>query len=204
MGVVKQISKKTWRFFGLTCLVISGLFGFFRESYAANFFVDFNSFYFSDAFKRNETATDTRTFLDFAVGFGVDKYSRFQVGWNYSLISASSPSGAGGSDTYSSAEMGPKFSYYFDKERNWGASLTYNLITNAKFSPAGGSGQNWRGTNLRFDVGYGLAFSEAFRLGLRLVYSMTSFREEIDEPTLNRISFARTLIYPAIHMSYLF
>lgn len=205
---MKQIFLKSWSFFGLTCLVIFLVLGLFFEVRAANVFVDFNGFYSSDAFKQTQTATDTRTYLDFAVGFGVDKQARFQVGWNYSLISVSSPSSsgtAGASDAYASSEMGPKFSYYFDKQRNWGASLTYNLITNASFTRGGGgSAQTWRGSNFRFDVGYGFAFSEEFRLGLRLVYTMTTFKEEIDEPTLTAISYARTLIYPALHMSYLF
>src|SRR5690606_32408760 len=117
--------------------------------------------------------TGTKTFMDFALGFSVDKRDQFQIGWRYSIFTTSE---SGSSTTsYSSTEMGPKFTYYFDKKRAWGASFVYNLIVNANYKPNGGTTQKWRGSSFKLDFGYGIPVSENLRLGLHLVYNMTTF-----------------------------
>lgn len=168
---------------------------------AADFFFETNGFYISDGSKFSSTATETKMLLDFALGFGIDKRSQWQVGWNYSMHSTSTS----GDDTvsYSSTEMGPKINYYLDRNRSWGISFAYNLIVNGSYE-ASGTTHEWRGTSMRADFGYGGQISEQLRLGLRLVYNIASFNEEVDDTTLTNISYTRTLMYPAIHLSYLF
>jgi hypothetical protein len=185
--------------------VVTFCFLFFISSgsQAAQVFIDFNGYYAADSFKLVETSNESKMLMDFAFGFALDRNAQYQIGWNYSMMGATSPV-TGGSDTYSSTEMGPKFSYYFSKHRTWGASLTYNLIVNGSYTPQGGSARKWRGSSLRFDIGYAIPIDEFFRLGLRMVYNSTSFNEEVDEPTLTSVSFNRSFIYPALHMSYLF
>ncbi len=173
------------------------------ESAAAQFFLESNGFYYSDGVKVSETTTQTKMLLDFALGFTVDKKNRWQIGWNYSMHSSNTTGGS--EESYSSSEMGPKFGYFFDKNRNWGTSFAYNLIVTGTYKVgAGGADQNLRGTSMRFDVGYGNDVTESLRMGARLVYNLATYAEEIDDTTLTKVSYSRNFIYPAFHISYLF
>lgn len=170
--------------------------------HAVTMFFDSNLFYISDSSKITTTDTETKMFMDFGLGFSIDKRSQMQVGWNYSIFSTST-SGAS-TTSYSSTEMGPKFVYYFNRDRTWALGLVYNLIVNADFKPNGGDTQKWRGSSMKVDLGYSLPVSESTRLGLHLVYNSTSFNEQVTDTTLDQISYNRTFIYPAIHLGFLF
>ncbi|MCB0412273.1 MAG: hypothetical protein KDD22_07085, partial [Bdellovibrionales bacterium] len=126
-------------------MVFVGLALFSANSNAASLFVDLNAFYMSDAAQTTSTTSETKTFFDAAIGFGVNKTSQWQVGWNYSSYGASTTD-----TTYTSSEMGPKFGYYFDKDRNWGASFSYNMIVTGTNTESGTT-SNWRGTSMKFD-----------------------------------------------------
>lgn len=170
---------------------------------AAQLFVEGNGFYFSDALKVGTTTTDTTMLLDFAAGFTLDKKARWVVGWNYSLHSGSTSGGS--TETYSSNEMGPKVIYFYDKNRTWSSSFTYNLIVTGSYkASASAASQNLRGSSMRFDIGYGAPVSEDLRLGVKLIYNMSTFNEEVDSTTLTKVSYSRTYMYPAFHISYLF
>ena len=187
----------------LRALVLCVLALFSASGFAAQFFLESNAFYYSDGVKVSETTTQTKMLMDFALGFTVDKKNRWQIGWNYSLHSSSTTGGS--EETYSSNEMGPKFGYYFDKNRRWGTSFAYNLIVNGTYkASAAAAEQTLRGTSMRFDIGYGTEVTESFRMGARLVYNLATYAEEIDNTTLTKVSYSRTFIYPALHLSYLF
>ncbi len=165
-------------------------------------FMELNAFYFSDAATVSTTSTRTEMLFDGCLGFDIDKTGMYQVGWNYSSHSVSDASTT--TTTYTSAQMGPKFVFYFNKERTWALAGAYNLITTATYSTGGSTAEKWRGTSMNIEFGYGLPLSEAMRLGLRLIYSAASYTEVVTTSSLTTVSYARTLIYPAIHMSFHF
>lgn len=189
---------KKFTFFASVFLVL-----LFSVQSRAGGFLELNAFYFSDAATVSTTNTRTEMLFDGCLGFDVDKSGMYQVGWNYSSHSVSDASTT--TTTYASAQMGPKFVFYLNKERSWALAGAYNLITTATYSTGGGSAsEKWRGTSMNIEFGYGLPLSEAMRLGLRLIYSAASYTEVVTPSSLTTVSYSRTLIYPAIHMSFHF
>lgn len=184
-------------------ILIGVLLSFCTSTHAAQLFLETNAFYYSDGLKVGSTTTDTTMLLDFALGFTLDKRGQWVMGWNYSMHTASTSGGS--TEDYSSTEMGPKVLYFFDKDRSWSSSFTYNLIVDGSYkASASAATQTLRGSSMRFDVGYGAPITESLRLGGKIIYNASSFNEEIDTTTLTQVSYSRTFIYPALHLSYMF
>lgn len=171
--------------------------------YAGNLiFVDTNLFYSSGSFNTGTTASQTRMLYDVCIGFAVSKGSQFQIGWNYTGQSFADNSGTE-TTTYSTAQMGPRFIYYFDKDRSWRTSIVYNLSTTGNYTVGSSPAEKWKGTGLGFDFGYQLKISERFGFGIRFNYSSTTYSESlVNQTTYSTISYSRTHMYPSLAMSY--
>lgn len=173
----------------------------FFVSSASALFIDTNLFYLSDSLVTSTaTNTSTKTFYDFTIGFSVDKKGNFQVGWNYAAYSTAD-SVASATTTYSSAQMGPKFIYFFDKDRNWRSSFAYNISTSATYT-ASSIEDKWKGTGMAMDFGYQFRGPDGFSLGIRLNYSTTTFNESLIGTTYTTVSNVRTFIYPSVSVAF--
>lgn len=162
---------------------------------------DINVFYLTDAMTHSTESAFARTFYDIMVGFPVTRKKSFIVGWNYSIMSYSDDTGSGAT-TLSISDMGPKFAWYFDKERTWVIAGTYNLITKGTYGPAGGTSTELRGTSLRVEAGYTPQMWTNVFIGAKLIYYKATFNEEITANTaLEQVSYGRTSIYPALSMT---
>lgn len=164
---------------------------------------DVNVFYFSDTFTYNSTNnTYKRTFYDFMIGFGVTKSRRFIVGWNYdSMLFSDNP---GTETSLKITDMGPKFIYYFNKDRTWSLGFTYNLITTGTYT-SGSSNSELRGSSLRVEGGYQPMMWENVFLGAKIVYYKASFKEEVTNSTsIADVTDSRTAIYPVFAMTIRF
>lgn len=162
---------------------------------------DINVFYFTDDMVHSETSAYKRTFYDFMIGFAVTKKKSFVVGWNYDAMSFSDNPGTSAT-TLSVTDMGPKFVYYWDKQREWATAFTYNLITKGSYSAAGGTATELRGSSMRFEAGYTPMMWENIFIGAKIIYYKGTFAEEITGDTaLEKVSYGRTAIYPAFAMT---
>ncbi len=165
-------------------------------------YVEVSGFYSSDSFTTSSTYGSTAMFLELSVGFKVSKKGHFLVGWNYASYGTTSETTT--SETYTSTQMGPRFIWFFTKNKTWNVGLSYNLVTSAAYSD-GSSEVEWRGTGTKLDVGYNLELSENSMGCLRLNYSTTAYTEEfIGGTSYGTVSYARTHIYPSIAYIYTF
>lgn len=167
---------------------------------AQAFFIETNAFYFSDTLAQTSaTNSDTYMFIDSAVGFSVDKKDRFQVGWNYAMMNTSR-SVSSTTTTYASTQMGPKFKYYLNKDRNLSISVAYNLVTSAAYS-SGATSETWRGTSYHVDLGYTGWFSDSFAIGVKFNYASANYVETLTGGTnYTQVTNTRTNIYPSLNL----
>ena len=167
---------------------------------ASAVFIDLNTFYYSDTLVMGTSSTMNRTFYDATIGFTVDKKGNYQIGWDYVVEGTTDTTTT--TTTYAGSYMGPKFKVFFDKNLNWGLGLAYNLSATAIYTPAGGTAEKWRGTNLRVDFGYNLNIDDSYAVGFKINYSSSTFAEKlVNETTYTTVAYTRTFIFPSISFS---
>lgn len=159
--------------------------------------VDANIFYFTDGITADADTTHAATLYSFIIGFNLDKKGMYQVGWNYGSHSTETKNETD-TVTYKSTQMGPAFIMYFDKNRAFRFSFSYNLETTGEYDNGTGTAEEWRGTALNADLGYQFRFEDVFSLGLRLNYSTTSYAESIVGNTKEDVSHKKNIIYPSV------
>ncbi len=161
---------------------------------------DINVFYFTDTFTYSSAdSAYKRTFYDFMAGFGLTKKRSFVLGWNYDSMTFSDNPGA--ETSLKITDMGPKFVYYFDKDRTWVVAFTYNLITKGTYS-SGATTSELRGSSMKAEAGYLPMMWENVFMGAKLNYYKATFNEEItNTTTLTPVSNSRTVIYPSFSMT---
>ncbi len=97
--------------------IIVGLALFFISTQASAVFFEPNLFYFSDSLSHGSSAAASRTFLDGALGFNIDRKGFFQAGWEYGSFSTSDSNN--GTTTYTASATGPKFNFYMGRHNTW-------------------------------------------------------------------------------------
>ncbi len=166
-------------------------------------YVELNTFYFSEALSNGSSQTMSRMFIEGTLGFAIDRKGVYLVGWNYSMFTTSDVATA--TTAYSSTQMGPRFVMMIDKHRQWSVGLGYNLVTSATYTDGGGTSEKWKGSALKFDIGYSFELSEATMLGLRLNYSSASFIEKLaSETDYSVVSYTKTHMYPSCYFIWFF
>lgn len=166
--------------------------------------IDGNFFYFSDAFKITTPATNTFMAVDGSVNIDLDKKGQFTVGWAYISITNSSKNADGDVIAFTTSDMGPRLSWFLDKQKAWGLGVVYGLISNATYKGGELSNVKWRGTSLKADFGYTHEFvEESFFMGLRMNYYSASWIEQLVGSTdYSKITYTRGLIYPSLYFRW--
>jgi hypothetical protein len=162
-----------------------------------------NVFYFTDNFTygSNPASQYKRIMYDLDLGLPLTKKGRWILGWNYASYTFSENTGT--ETSLKVTDMGPKLTYYFDKDRTWEAALTYNLITKGTYTPGGGSETELRGTSLKFEAGYLPQMWENVFMGAKINYYKASFKEEITNQTaLAQVTHSRAVIYPTFAVTF--
>ena len=182
-------------FFSLVFLML------FSASSQALVIFDANVFYFTDDFTTDVSASAKRTLWDLSLGMNLSKKGRIVLGWNYASSSFEDTADSE-TTTLTISDMGPKLSYFFDKEYVWSLGFTYNLITKGNYDD-NGTTKEFRGTSMKVDFGYTPSISENFSIGVKLNYYKPAFNEQISgETTLAAVSYSRTSIYPSMAFNY--
>ncbi len=181
-------------------LVIISLFYSFNAFSAS---VDLDVFYFSDTLKEDSNLTSTTMVYDIGFSTFLDRKESYSVGWNIMAVSQSQSSGSS-TTTFSSMDMGPKFSWYFDKEKAWGVDIAYHIQSTASYSVSGAS-STWRGSSIKFAFGYSYPLTDTMKLGLWLNYWSGTYPETLTGGTqFAKVSYQRTLISPVIRFSWFY
>lgn len=168
-------------------------------------YVEFNGFYTSEGLTvTGGNSADSRTYFEGALGFSIDKASRYLVGWGYASFSNSDQAPGGGTTTYTSTQMGPRFVYNIDKQKHWSAAFAYYIVSNANYTKANSSAEEWKGTALKFDLGYNFEISTQFMFGLRMNYSSASYTDKYVGSSWTETSMTKTSIYPSVYSIYYF
>ena len=105
-----KLIKPSFNFYILITLLFFSI-----KSYAVSF--NLSAFYNSDSFAQSSTLTTTQLYSDFDAMIDMTKSGGFEVGWTAGLISTSESGSS--STTYSLNEMGPKFLYNLNKQKNY-------------------------------------------------------------------------------------
>ena len=191
------------RFFILVSASAAVLAIFFAAPARAQIYAELNVFYLSDTLNTGSAVVSTRMFIDTSLGFQVDKGGRFLAGWGYSMHSTSHATTT--TTTYSSTQMGPRFVYHIDRNKNWSVGAGYYLVTSATYNSGSGDGEKWKGTAIKADFGHNFNLTNEFLLGLRLNYSSASYVEKlVGTETYSTVSYTKVMMYPSVYMIYLF
>lgn len=173
------------------------------ESHAIKPAFDLNLFYFSDSFTYGSDSPSAykRLLYDLSANLPLTKKGSFLLGWNYAAYSFTESTDA--ETSLKVTDMGPKLTYYFDKDRTWVASFTYNLITKGTYSDAGAAETELRGTSMKFEAGYLPQMWENVFMGAKINYYKASFKEEITGQTsLAQVTHSRAVIYPTFAVTF--
>ena len=156
--------------------------------------IDGNIFYFSDSYVTSSTKTYSRTLWDAALSMDLTKKGSVLLGWAYRSDSFNDDTGT--TTTVAATGMGPKLTFYFDRENYWSAAFTYYLILKGSDSA---TSVTYNGTGMKGEFGYTPALNNWFYLGIKLNYYQASFAEQVTNQTsLAQVSYSRTAIYPSI------
>ena len=175
----------------------------FVESSAHAFFLESNLFYTNDALTQTSATTANRMFYDVAIGFNIDKKGFYQAGWAYDGFATSDAAGSS-TTTYSATAMGPKFNFFFGKQRQWNLGLTYGIVSKATYSVSGSNAEVWSGTSYKAELGYIMRSDDgAFFFGVKINYVSASYTERIIGSTnYSTISYNRTFLYPTLTFGF--
>ncbi|MCB0366576.1 MAG: hypothetical protein H6624_07300 [Bdellovibrionaceae bacterium] len=183
----------------ITSLIIGAclLFGF--QSHAL--MLDSNLFYISDSLDVTDQSFSRHGF-DLSLAMGLDQDSMLNLGVNVSSMGTMDSTGAT-EVTWSTLDYGVKFIAFLDRVKTWGLGLAYNLKAQGKYE-SGGSELDWRGSSLKFDIGYNPLVFNGFYFGVRLSYYMAMYNEESTDGGSSYTSkdVKRSFIYPSIYLSY--
>jgi hypothetical protein len=158
--------------------------------------LDGNAFYFTDTYSTSSSSTYSRLFWDAALSINLTKKGGTMIGWAYAS-STFTDNANGQSQTVVASGMGPKLTFYLDKENLWSFSFTYLLLLTGTDSSQ--SGVSYEGTGMKAEFGYVTPISDTIFLGAKINYFSASFSKQITNQTsLSQVSYGRTAIYPSV------
>lgn len=163
--------------------------------------LDSNLFYISDALDVTDQ-TFTRHGFDLSLAMGLDQDAMFNLGVNISAMGTMDEVGSA-ETSWSTLDYGVKFIAFLTRVKTWGLGLAYNLKADGKYE-SGGTEIDWRGSSIKFDIGYNPIIVNGFYFGVRLSYYVALYNEESTDGGSNYTSkdVKRSFIYPSIYLSY--
>lgn len=177
------------------------LFSFLISTRSMAGIVDFSAFYFSDNFATSgSTAAYTRMFYDFYLATSLNHSNTFMVGWDY--VGSSAIDNPGTVTTLSTYQMGPKFIYFFSRERIFRIGFAYNLIAQGTYS-SGSNSYTWKGTGMEFDFSINVISRDNLCVNIRMNYLSHAFVDQFVGASYSEVTVGRTYIYPTLGVSWL-
>lgn len=157
---------------------------------------DANAFYYSDTYTTASTSTYSRVLWDGTLSISLTKKGGSMIGWCYASASFTDNSN-NTTQTVTASGMGPKLTFYFDKENTWAVSFAYLLqLTGADSSL---SGVTYEGTGMKGEFGYVAPINDTFFLGAKINYFAATFSRKITNQTsLQQVSYGRNATYPSL------
>lgn len=104
---------------------------------------------------------------------------------------------------WSTFDYGVKFIAFLDRVKTWGLGLAYNLKAEGNWK-SGATELDWRGSSVKFDIGYNPLVFNGFYFGVRLSYYVALYNEESTNggSSYSSKDVQRSFVYPSIYLSY--
>jgi hypothetical protein len=163
-------------------------------SYGA--YLDLNFLSFSDTLKTSSTTGISRSSYDVGIGVLMGKAENWI--WALNIGGGNFADKAAATDvTFKFTDLGMKVGYFWNKQKSWFCTLSYNIESKAKYND--GSGEvELRGTSIKADLGYAYWPVETVGLAMKVLYYAPTFKESIAANAITNVSYSRTLLYPSI------
>lgn len=179
--------------------ILTPLILFFIGVTAHATYIDINMLSFSDSLKTDSTVAMSRTMYDISFGTLMGKPDNWIWAVTYGSSAFSDKSTT--TTTFSVADLGVKFGYFWTKQKSWFTTITYNLQSTAKYND-GTTASELRGTSIRADLGYAFWPSENLGVSARIFYYAPTFKESIVDTSITKVSYSRSLIAPCISLMF--
>jgi hypothetical protein len=175
---------------------------FIASSAQAAFLIETMSGYSSNT---NTTASETSSsdiHNHLLIGASIGQKQRFYIGQNISIISQSIKNS--GENKYSSTELGPRLTYYFNDENVYYVSMGWNPYAKGTVSVSGVS-DKFSGWSYMGTLGAAVKINNNFHLGVSLNYHTLSVTEKVNSSNVtSKVSETYNSMMPMITLSLRF
>lgn len=182
------------------CLLVSA-FATSLSPRANALMLDSNLFYLSDSLDITDQ-TFSRHGFDLSLAMGLDQDAMLNLGVNVSAMGTMDEA-SGTEVKWSTFDYGVKFIAFLDRVKTWGLGLAYNLKAEGNWK-SGATELDWRGSSVKFDIGYNPLVFNGFYFGVRLSYYVALYNEESTNggSSYSSKDVQRSFVYPSIYLSY--
>ena len=134
----------------------------------------------------------------------VDRSGKFFIGFNYHIWNKANKADASSNeDELSMTEFGATFTYFWDENRIWKTSFSYNLKASGERTTSGTT-EDVDGSSMLFSIGFQVPITRKFSLGLSMNYHALTISESVTGTTSSEVSESYTTIYPMADVAFKF
>jgi hypothetical protein len=140
-----------------------------------------------------------KSFHKIFLGASIDGGQKLIFGWNINSWSSTVTKDEA-QDEYSVLEMGPKFLWFMNENKNFYTSIEWNPYATGTRTKSNDE-KDITGTSVGFSFGYRFRLSKNFGLGASLNYHALSLKKETLDSTESTISDKITNLMPMLEIS---
>ena len=138
------------------------------------------------------------------IGLSVDRKEKFYIGQNINSWTKTQTKGEGDDEkTITLLELGPKFLYYFTKERVFYISAVWNFYAKGTSEESGGS-SDVDGTSTLISLGYHYRLGDTFMLGASLNSHSVSITSKITDSEQEEVTDTYQSTFPMLELLFRF
>lgn len=183
-------------------LLILSLLVFSTSSFAGYLMIDLNANYHSDE-DNVQTYKYGTTIGQAFLGAAINKSGTLYFGQNIVSFSRNYTTG-GLTYTYSTLELGPKLTIYFDVQKTWLITAMWNPYAQGTRKNATVQ-EDIKGSSMEFGFGYQVKLSKSTAMGVIMTYHALSVSKVISASNVETtVSQSYTSIYPMLSLSLRF
>ncbi|MBT7609218.1 MAG: hypothetical protein HN576_05650 [Bacteriovoracaceae bacterium] len=190
------------KIFKLTISAFFLAFTFSNQATAAGLIVDLNVNYQTDN-DNVQTYKYGTTIAQAFLGASITKSGKLFFGQNVCSFSRTYTT-AGVSYSFSTLELGPRISYYFDGAKTWLFTAIWNPFAEGTRTD-NSVVDEIKGSSMEFGLGYQIKLSKKVSLGVMMTYHALSITKVVDAAKAETtVSSTYTSIYPMLSLSMRF
>ena len=164
-----------------------------------------SEFWFQQGYQFNQSSdvdNQSLIFTDTFIGISIGHYFVFGQNIIYSTRTNTKESTDYSKGDYSILELGPRFTLFFNEERNLSLSINYNPYCKGVRKKTGSVKQDVDGSSININLGLQLSFTEKIYLGASLNYHKIMLTTGKVSGTETSIGDDYSYFFPAIEFSF--